>query len=119
MFAARITTTPSIGAGSEQPGRRLDMAVIVIQEFEATTDQYDQVNEKLGGEVPDGLIAHAGAESGSGKWKVVDIWESKEKWESFLNGRLGEAVDEVMGPPPEGAEPPKFDVLEAREVMTV
>jgi hypothetical protein len=36
------------------------MAVIVIQEFDATTDQYDQVNEKLGGEVPDGLIAHAG-----------------------------------------------------------
>ena len=94
------------------------MAVIVIQEFEATTDQYDQVNEKLGGEVPDGLIAHAGAESGNGKWKVVDIWESKENWESFLNGRLGAAVDEVMGPPPEGAEPPQFEVLEAREVKT-
>jgi hypothetical protein len=94
------------------------MAVIVIQEFEATTDQYDQVNEKLGGEVPDGLIAHAGAESGSGKMKVVDIWESNEKWESFLNGRLGAAVVEVMGPPPEGAQPPPFEVLEARDVMT-
>ena len=30
------------------------MAVIVIQEFEATTGQYDQVNEKIGGEVPNG-----------------------------------------------------------------
>ena len=94
------------------------MAVIVIQEFEATTDQYDQVTEKLGREAPNGLIAHAGAESGNGKMKVVDIWESKEKWESFLNGRLGPAVVEVMGPPPEGAEPPPFEVLEARDVMT-
>ena len=82
------------------------MAVIVIQEFEATTDQYDQVNEKLGGEAPDGLIAHAGAESGNGKMKVVDIWESKEKWEGFLYGRLGPAVVEEMGPPPEGVRPP-------------
>jgi hypothetical protein len=63
--------------GVKQPGRRSGMAVIVIQEFEATTDQYDEVNEKLGGEAPDGLIAHAGAESGNGKIKVVDIWESK------------------------------------------
>ncbi len=94
------------------------MAVIVIQEFEATTDQYDQVNEKLGDEVPDGRIAHAGAESGGGKMKVVDIWESKEAWENFLNGRLGAAVVEVMGPPPEGAEPPPFEVLEARDVRT-
>ena len=94
------------------------MAVIVIQEFEATTDQYDQVNEKLGDEVPEGLIAHAGAESGGGKMKIVDIWESKEAWESFLNGRLGAAVVEVMGPPPDDAGPPPFEVLEARDVMT-
>ncbi len=94
------------------------MAVIVIQEFEATTDQYDQVNDKLGREAPNGLIAHAGAESGSGKMKVVDIWESKEKWESFLNGRLGPAVVEVMGPPPEGAQPPPIEILEARDVIT-
>jgi hypothetical protein len=90
----------------KQPGRRPGMAVIVIQEFEATTDQYDQVNEKLGGVVPNGLIAHAGAQSGDGKIKVVDIWESEEKWESFLNGRLGAAIVEVIGPPPEGAQPP-------------
>jgi hypothetical protein len=94
------------------------MAVIVIQEFEATTDHYDQVTEKLGGEAPDGLIAHAGAESGGGKMKVVDIFESKEKWESFLNDRLSPAVVEVMGTPPEGAEAPPIEVLEAREVMT-
>jgi len=25
---------------------------------------------------------------------------------------------EVMGPPPEGAQPPPFEVLEARDVMT-
>ena len=50
--------------------------------------------------------------------KVVDIWESKEKWDSFLNGRLGPAVVEVMGPPPEGAQPPPIEILEARDVIT-
>ena len=35
------------------------MAVVVIQEFEATPEEYDQVNEKLGEETPEGAILHA------------------------------------------------------------
>jgi len=50
--------------------------------------------------------------------KTVDIWESKEQFESFLNGRLGAAIVEVMGPPPEGAEPPPIEILEARDLRT-
>src|SRR5262245_51573042 len=95
------------------------MAVMVIQEFEATTDQYDQVAEKLDIEnnVPDGLIAHAGADVGGGRMKVVDLWESADKWEAFLNGPLGAAVVEVMGPPPEDAGPPPIEVHEVREMV--
>jgi hypothetical protein len=95
------------------------MAVIVIQEFEATPEQYDQVNEKLDSEnnLPDGLIVHAGAVVEGGKMKVVDIWESEDAWNAFLEGRLGPAVVEVMGPPPEGAEPPPFEVRETRDLV--
>jgi len=35
------------------------MAVVVIQDFEATVEEYDQVNEKLGDGTPDGAILHA------------------------------------------------------------
>ena len=84
-----------------------------------TQETYEQVSAQMGTEQdpPPGLIVHTAAEV-DGVWQVVDIWESKEKWESFLNGRLGPAVVEVMGPPPEGAQPPPFEVLEARDVMT-
>jgi hypothetical protein len=94
------------------------MAVLVTQEFPATADQYDQVNEKLDAKSnpPEGLILHAGAQVGA-NMRVVDIWESAGAWESFLNDRLGPAVVEVMGPPPEGAEPPPIEVLDVHDLL--
>jgi hypothetical protein len=95
------------------------MAVMVIQEFPATVEQYDQVNEKLdpANNPPEGLILHSGADMGGGKMKVVDVWESEDAWNSFLEGRLGPAVVEVMGPPPEGVEPPPIEVRELRDLV--
>jgi hypothetical protein len=95
------------------------MAVMVIQEFEATEDQYDKVNEILDPEAnpPQGLILHSGAILDGGKVKVVDIWESAGAWDSFLNDRLGPAVVEVMGPPPEGVEPPPIEVHELKDLI--
>jgi len=49
------------------------MAVVVIQEFEATVEEYDQVNEKLGDSPPDGGILHAGIDLGGGRMKAVDV----------------------------------------------
>ena len=40
------------------------MAVLISMEFPATTDQYDQVNEALGAEPPDGLVVHTATEHG-------------------------------------------------------
>jgi hypothetical protein len=95
------------------------MAVMVIQEFEATEEQYDKVNEILdpAGNPPDGLILHSGAILEGGKAKVVDIWESASAWDAFLNDRLGPAVVEVMGPPPEGAAPPPIEVHELKDLV--
>jgi hypothetical protein len=74
-------------------------------EFPGTTDQYDEVNRKLDVEnnPPDGLIVHTCAQVGD-NLRIVDVWESQDAYESFSNGRLGEAVAEVMGPPPEDAQ---------------
>ena len=95
------------------------MAVAVIQEFPATLEQYDQVNEKLDPEnnPPEGLILHSGGDTGGGKIKVVDIWESADAFQKFLDGPLGAAVVEVMGPPPEGAEPPPIEIVELHDLV--
>jgi hypothetical protein len=93
------------------------MAVVVIQEFVATVEQYDQVTEKVDGanNPPDGLIAHAGVDAGGGKVAVYDIWETAEAFEKFAEERLGPIVGEVLG---EDAAPPKLEIKEARDVAT-
>jgi hypothetical protein len=72
------------------------MAVRIAMEFPATTDQYDQVNDKIGQPPPDGLIAHSAVDDG-GTMKIVDIWESADQFGAFAQGKLGPAVAEVMG----------------------
>ena len=51
--------------------------------------------------------------------KVVDIWESADDLHNFLNGRLGAAVVEVLGPPSEGAEPPQPKIEEIHELRAI
>jgi hypothetical protein len=90
------------------------MAIRMTQEFPSTTDQYDQVNEKLDVENnwPDGLIVHSASDAGGGNMKVVDVWESVEKFNAFNEGKLMAAIGEVFGPdmqaPP---EPPLIEEL--------
>lgn len=93
------------------------MAVGVLQEFDATPEDYDKVNDALDAEnnPPAGLIIHVGGQLESGKMRVMDVWESKEAWEEFLGSRLGPAVQEVMG---EDAPPPTLlEVFELRDVV--
>ena len=90
------------------------MAVRITLEFEATADQYDQVNEKIGDDPPDGLIVHSAVDKG-GTMKVVDIWESAEKFGAFGQDRLGHAVAEVMGEGP-GPGNPEIEELHHYEV---
>ena len=95
------------------------MAILMLLEFDGvTTEQYDQVNEELdpASNPPKGLILHSGAETDAGM-KVVDIWESADAWQDFLDNRLSPAVVEVMGPPPEGAEPPPIEIRELRDLV--
>ncbi|MDP9187653.1 MAG: hypothetical protein M3O25_00200 [Actinomycetota bacterium] len=71
------------------------MTVLISMEFPATADQYDQVNEALGEEPPDGLILHSATDMG-GTMRIVDVWESADKFAAF-GERLGPIVESVMG----------------------
>ena len=86
------------------------MAVVVIQEFEATVELYDQVNEKLGDTLPEGGIVHAGIDLGNGKMKVVDIWESVEDFQKFVQEKLIPAIAEVDPDAPQAPEPEIYEV---------
>jgi hypothetical protein len=89
------------------------MAVVVIQEFEATRDDYEQVDAKIGDMPLEGLIVHAVSDLGGDKWKVVDIWESAENYQSFVQNQLIPAIAEVNPNAPQAQEP------EIREVHTL
>jgi hypothetical protein len=91
------------------------MAVVVIQEFEATTEEYDQVNEKLGSDTPKGGILHAAIDLGNGRMKAVDVWESAEDYQNFLQNRLIPAIAEVNPDAPQAPEPDIQEVYDLQQ----
>jgi len=73
------------------------MAVGFILDFPgATTDQYDQVLEKMGleGHLPAGALFHAAGEGPDGL-RVVDVWESDEAFQRFAEEQIGPFSAEV------------------------
>ena len=92
------------------------MAVIVIQQVSATEDEYRAVNDALDTHAnpPDGLILHTGGPVGDGELRVVDVWESREAFESWAAERLGPMIVRVMG---EGAPRPSVEITELYDVI--
>lgn len=91
------------------------MAVVVIQEFEATREEYDQVNEKLGDDTPEGAILHAATDLGGGRMKAVDIWESAAAYQTFVQERLIPAIAEVNPDAPQTGEPEIHEIYDLQQ----
>jgi hypothetical protein len=74
------------------------MAVAYIQEFpivNRSTENYDFVAEKIGDGPFDGLIAHtAGFDDEAGVFRILDIWESQEHAQRFLDEHVQPLVDQ-------------------------
>jgi len=90
------------------------MAVLMTIEFEATPDQYDEVDKRLdlANNPAEGLIVHTAEDVGGGKIRVVDVWDNAQALEAFTTGRLMEAMADVMGPlDPDGSNPPEVREL--------
>ncbi len=92
------------------------MAVGMLMNLPGVTQaQYEQVNQNLWGrssmepeDAPDGLIVHTAGATPDG-WYVYDIWESKEHFQRFAEGKLGEATQAVAGGQM-GGEPQFFEI---------
>jgi len=77
------------------------MAIGMICEIpNGTQKQYDEVMKHLNlqGKLPTGCLSHfAGPQQGC--WCVVDVWESKEAFEKFMQQKLGSALQKAGVPP--------------------
>jgi hypothetical protein len=91
------------------------MAVLVIQEFEATREEYDKVTEKLGDSAPEGAILHAGCDLGGDKWRSVDVWESPEAFQNFVQNKLIPAIAEVNPDAPQAGEPEILEIYDLQQ----
>ncbi|HNA98945.1 MAG TPA: hypothetical protein PKX56_00730 [Marmoricola sp.] len=85
------------------------MSELHILEFDgADEEKYLKVNAQLGldsstgaGDWPAGLITHLAGLSDTGNLYVIEVWESKQAQEDFMQSRLGPALaaTEVTTPP--------------------
>jgi hypothetical protein len=62
------------------------------------TAMYDGVTAAMdiGNDPPEGLLFHWAGEV-DGKWTVTDVWEAREAYDRFREGRLLPAVQQVSG----------------------
>src|SRR6266496_2811657 len=73
------------------------MAVIMDMRWEGVTqDQYDQTMQRLGLDEnpPDGGRFHL-AGPADGAWRAVDVWESPDQFQRFVEERLTPVTQEV------------------------
>ena len=101
------------------------MAVAFIQEFPITdrsTKNYDAVNERLteNQEAPEGLLIHfAGFDDEDGVFRIVNVWETREQGQAYLDDHVMPAVRAVLGDPPGGAAPTRQGFYELHHVAGI
>jgi hypothetical protein len=107
------------------PTRRTEMAVAFIQEFPITdrsTSNYDAVNDRLteNQPAPEGLLIHfAGFDDEAGVFRIVNVWETQEQGQRYLDNHVMPAVREVLGDQQSGAPPTRQGSYELHHVAGV
>ncbi len=97
-------------AGSDEaavrPGEREDVRAITAIDRPAPGRAQPSTDQ-----LPDGLIVHSAGPAENG-WYIYDIWETRDHFQRFNDGQLGEAIRAVFGdqPPPPGSEPQFYEI---------
>jgi hypothetical protein len=79
------------------------MAIAMMVDNPAgSRELYERIRAHLGLEKPAGGIYHLAGPSPNGGWRVIEVWESQDEAEDFLQNRFMPALRElgVDGPPP-------------------
>jgi hypothetical protein len=106
------------------------VAVAYLQEFEirdgdTSTTNYDSVSAELNLDgAPDGLLIHtAGFDHDGGVFRILDVWESREHGERFMNEKLMPIIERMSAEAAERGDetflPPKRETwYELHDSMT-
>lgn len=64
-----------------------------------SAELYDQVNNRVNppGAPPAGLIFHSAGPSPDGGWRIIDVWDSRESFDSFFGSTVGPVLAELVG----------------------
>ena len=65
----------------------------------ATLEQYDQVNQQMGSEKPEGVHVHIAGEI-EGGIRVIEVWDSTDAIDRYMGSGLGEAMQQANVPEP-------------------
>jgi hypothetical protein len=87
------------------------MAIGVIWNPPIDQDAYDAISGRVIGAATDkGMSFHA-AGAGTDAWRIIEVWDSREGLERFIQEDLHPAIDEVTGGQAPHPEPEHvFDV---------
>jgi hypothetical protein len=87
------------------------MAVVIMGEAAMAPEMYDELNKAMNfpAEVPDGLLQHTACKDGDGM-RIIDTWEAREKFEAFIENKLGPAMAKVAEDSPPEIEPIELEV---------
>lgn len=79
------------------------MAIAMVQEVtvepdDQSTANYDGVKERLNidADRPAGLLFHTAGFTGTGLFRIFDVWESEADWKRFESERLMPAVQPII-----------------------
>jgi hypothetical protein len=80
------------------------MPIVTTLEFPGVTrEQYEEVGASLPPNAPEGILYHScGAIAGG--WRIIDVWESADAFNRFLENVFLPAVRKLGGPAPSRRE---------------
>jgi hypothetical protein len=93
------------------------MTVVYITEFaykDRSTTNYDWAKEQIGDDPVDGLIVHtAGFDEDAKVFRIMDVWESQEQADRFIQERVRPLADQGVEalPDPDNAIPPMRETI--------
>ena len=80
--------------------------VLLVDNPEGTAEVYEAVRARIGLEQPTGGPLHVAEPGPNGGFRVIELWESREEAERFIQERLRPAFEAVGVPGP--FLPPQF-----------
>jgi hypothetical protein len=99
------------------------MAIALVQEFDVdpddrSTTNYDAIDAELNvkADPPKGVIVHTAGFTGTGLFRIFDVWETEADWIRFRDERLMPIVEKAMAQAGPDAKPPREYTYELHDL---